>query len=370
MNKRFLMILCVAAVIISLSAVFALHYKKSDEGSLSKGDLVLPGLAEDLANIQRVQITSAGAAAPYSLENTQTGWVVKERNHYPADFSKIRALLDQLSTAKFYEAKTSDADHYAMLGVADITDKNSPGVLVEVFVKNKPEPYRLLIGKLATTWDGSYARLPGQSQSWLLDRQIPVNSIVTAWLNNTILTIQPSRTYQVTYTTPEKATLIAQKNSPTEKHFVALNLPKGKEMRYDTVLNGVPQDFANIVMRDVQPSSEHALTPNDTYRVEIKTYDGLVIEIQTEKINDRFFMTMQAHYDEAIAKQFAATEPALATSVIAEADMLQKRAEGWVYEINEHVYVDLTKTMKDVLPETESKNSAEKIITDDKHSFH
>lgn len=371
MNKRFLIILSVVALIILAGALWAVHNQKSDEGSLSQGSAVLPGLSQQLADVIRIQITAAGAAAPFTLESTGSGWVVKERHNYPANFGAIRQLLDGLAAAKFYEAKTSQPENYAMLGVADITDAKSPGVLVDVFSKNQATPYRLIIGKLATTWDGSYARLPGQAQSWLLDRQIPVSGFVTAWLNNEVLAIQPERLYRVTYTTPNKETLVVARKEAQSKHFEVMNLPKGKQVRYDTVADGVPHDFNEVVLRDVLPATEHTFVPAQTYLVQLETFDGMVITIQTEKNSDRYFLSLQAHTDAALAKQLGFTDEALLAKAADDVAALQKRAQGWVYEVNEHVYVDFTKTMKDVLPEqTTSKAQPSEPAADEEHDHH
>lgn len=367
MNKKFLIILLVSVFIISLGAAWAVYHNRHDEGSLSEGDVVLPSLQEHLADVDHVHISSAGAT-PYTLQNLDTGWVVKERDNYPANFSKIRTLLEQLSNTKFYEPKTATPANYAILGVADITDVNSSGVLVEVFVKNKSEPYRLIVGKLATTWDGSYARLPDQAQSWLLDRQIPADSNITAWLNNSILAIEPVRIYKITYTTPQGEQLIVAKNDRNTKRFTVENLPAGKTLRYDTIVDGVVRDFENIVLRDVQLTTKLPLTAADTYKVELQTYDGLVVNIQTQKIDGRYFLTLQSHYDADIAKTMQATDAELVNKAKADAEEIQKRSNGWTYEVNEHVYVDLTKTMKDVLPEAEVKEKKEGNLVKDKHA--
>lgn len=364
MNKRFLLALIIAATLISLGAVWAVYHNQRDEGSLSEGDRVLPGLHEQLAEVDHVQLTSAGVA-PYTLQSTKTGWVVKERDNYPANFGKIRTLLDSLSNAKFYEPKTSTPANYEVLGVDDITNKNSTGVLVEVFVKNKSEPYRLIVGKLAATWDGSYARLPNQTQSWLLDRQIPADNIVTAWLNNVVLAIEPVRIYKVTYTTPQGEQLIVVKNDRNTKRFTVENLPAGKTLRYDTIADGVARNFENIVLRDVQLATKMPLTSANNYTVQVQTYDGVVVNIQTQEINGRFFLTLQSEYDADLAKTMQATDSALVDKAKADVNAIQKRSHGWTYEVNEHVYVDLTKTMKDVLPEAEEKKQSNPI--EDKH---
>jgi hypothetical protein len=368
MNKRFLGLLLMAAIFISLGAVWAVYHNQRDEGSLSEGDLVLPGLQEQLADVSQVQITTAGATAPYTLQHTDAGWVVVERYNYPANFNKIRTLLDQISNAKFYEPKTSTPANYVVLGVADITDKNNPGVLVDVFAKNKPEPYRLLIGKLATTWDGSYARIPGQAQSWLLDRQVPADSNITAWLNNSVLAIEPVRIYKVTYSTPKGENLIVAKNDRNTKRFTVENLPAGKAVRYDTVADGVARDFENIVLRDVQPATQLPFNPTDQHTVKLETYDGLIVDIQLQKTDGRYYLALQTHYDPELVNKTGATDAQLVSQVTGEAEAVQKRATGWLYEVNEHVYVDLTKTMKDVLPEVEDKNSKEEKPVIDEHA--
>jgi len=90
---------------------------------------VMKALKAQLNNVTEVRI-SKGDGSKSTLRKQPTGWIVGERE-YPADTTKVRKLLIDLSSLNTVEAKTSDPEKYSLLGVEDVNTSTATGTRVE-----------------------------------------------------------------------------------------------------------------------------------------------------------------------------------------------------------------------------------------------
>ena len=166
-TRRFLLLLTTALIAI-LGALYlsSLRHLERDP----RGGPILPGLDAELDAITDLRLRKGGPAGIVSLHRTQPGnWTVTERRGYPADASKVRKLLLELSDAKIVEEKTANPANYAILGVEDPTDGSTGGVEIGIIT---PAKKRVLIaGKMAGS--GSYVRVAGNPTASQSSRRSP-----------------------------------------------------------------------------------------------------------------------------------------------------------------------------------------------------
>ncbi|MDE0759374.1 MAG: hypothetical protein OSB45_14545, partial [Pseudomonadales bacterium] len=87
---------------IMLVAVWQ-HYQTT--GSRPAALALFPELPTRLAGLSSLQVQSQ--ADKVTLLRQEDGWVVAERDHYRADFSKINSLVEALAKARLVERKTA-----------------------------------------------------------------------------------------------------------------------------------------------------------------------------------------------------------------------------------------------------------------------
>src|SRR5262245_5822040 len=164
MKTQHLLILVAAAVVAVLAALWARSVHEPAH-TVGVGTLLVPGLESKLNDVTGLSVKGKNGASVTLVRGADI-WAVKERSGYPADTGKVRKLLIGLAQAKLVEQKTSNADSYTDLGVADPTaasptpaadaDKKPPaktetgGVLVEVQVPIEgQEKVALILGNSA-----------------------------------------------------------------------------------------------------------------------------------------------------------------------------------------------------------------------------
>ena len=126
------------------------------------------------------------------VSKSDKGWVVDSRDGYEANKAAVRILFDNLAEAKLVEAKTSNPDNYAKLGVEDIDNTKAQGILFSV--AGLQESTDIIFGNDGSSGKNTqYVRRKGEAQSWLINKKLKLNTDVTEWLQKDILDIPPER---------------------------------------------------------------------------------------------------------------------------------------------------------------------------------
>jgi len=114
---------------------------------------------------------------------------VAEREHYPADAAKVRALALGMADLRIVEEKTSDPKNYAALAVEDIAEPAAGGAQVDL--KSATGIASLIIGR-NSGGHANFVRKPGNARSLLAAPQVFAEPEPKNWLHARSSTSPPS----------------------------------------------------------------------------------------------------------------------------------------------------------------------------------
>ncbi len=365
MNSRTLIALLASlAVLVALAIAVSL----SQRPVITSGGPFLPGFREQLNDVSRIVVRTAGNSTVATLERREDGWIVAERNGYPADIGKIRNNLIALADAKLLEEKTSNPEMYSRLKVEDIDKDTAAGVGLDITVGDKTTG--IIVG---TTGVGggerAYARLTGQPASWLISGALDISREPAEWLDRMIADIPGKRVQAVTITHPDGAVLRIEKDAPEAADFKVAGLSTGRELAFPGVGNALGGALAELRLDSVEPAAGFAPGAIKPVTARFETFDGLVVQADSWKLPAGLRLRFKASADPALAERFAvkpagpedakgspapATEPRKSfDEVKAEAAQMQKRLGNWVYAVPEFQAEQFTRRPDDLLaPDT------------------
>jgi hypothetical protein len=147
-------------------------------------------------------------------------------------------------------------------------------------------------------------------------------------------------------------------------------VPKGKELSSSTAANGAGTALMSLSLDDVLPKAEIASGKPDA-QATYKTFDGLVVQLDGFKKNDKHYVTLSTTFDAALAEQFkekladdekakdeqakanpvkaAAIPPAPAPNVADEAQKTAAKVGNWAYEIPGYKYDAIFRPLDELL---------------------
>ena len=276
----------------------------------------------------------------------QNGWTVKERNHYPADITKIRSALLSLAEAKIVEQKTSNPDLYYKLGVEGLDTNEAIGVKAVITYANQKS--ELIVGKPGPQINKSrYVRLANSDVSWLVDRKIDLKHEAEYWLRKDILSIEPSDVESVTIVLQDNARLEIKNTSDEDDVFEVVNLTDPDSQVVDAELHQVTNALSSFQLLDVSESDEFA-NKEPTLNAAYQLKSGVIINVTAYEVETDHFVALDFELiDDISAEQQPDAEK--------YRDKLVQLTSGWVYKIPNVTYDSMNKREADVLAITEDQ---------------
>jgi hypothetical protein len=391
MNARTLVILAAATVLLAAIAIFA--NRGGDTASIagdSAGQLLVPGLADQLDAINAIEISGAGSARLARIERSDGQWTVAEQDGYAAATGKVNALLIALAEATIVEEKTADPAFHSRLGVEAIDSAEAKGVEVAL-EGDDGASFEVILGDTYGD-DERYARLASSAQSVLIDRDPDVAREPSDWVSPEIIAIPSSRVQRVEVRHADGESLVIHKEARELTDFTVDSVPEGRELQYSGIANVTGSVLQDL---DLDAVSRQPEAPGDTLATtEFRMFDGLILTVTAtaaEEEDGQPWLHFVARFDADQALAFAtetvddvagaetqetdaaaaldatdtaaddsaaddaAAEPAddidsaPADDPTVEAAMLNERLGAWRYRIPSYQYSQLTRRMDDLL---------------------
>lgn len=292
-----------AALVLLVAGFWLSIHKSNVQGSLGGGS-VFADLGDAVGDLGEIRL-SKGDGSSVTLRKEDSGWIVVERN-YPADASRVRELLLNLSGMKIVERKTSDPANYPKLGVEAPDSPTAASTLLELAAGGKT--WSLIVGRNAEG-RAIYVRKPDEAASALAEPSVTVDPDPKRWLDRQITDIRGTDVHEISVRPARGPAYQLTRAARTDTDLALSPIPRGRKPASNFAINGQADALTAFNFDDMRPVPESAAAATDhtTYRL----FDGQVLEIAGRKEGGKAFVTVKASRDAALAEKFA--EPAKET---------------------------------------------------------
>lgn len=364
MNKNHLIILITVTLILAAVATTFVGQKEEKKQSSTPSSYHLPELRSNINNITHITVQDNSAST--SLELKDGVWVTKNKHDYPADFSKIRRLLIDLSELKTIESKTAKKEKYHLLGVQAPEDQGTTSKLVKLGNQDNSYELSLIIGNSKFSGKpGLYVRKLEEELSWLVEGRVNITTQTKDWLSKQVLDISADRIDHITITQPNDDVVSISKDSEDSVKFVLANKPDGKELSNESNLATIAGSLSNLMLDDVIPLSDFDFGTNETTHTRFELTDGLAINIKLAKKENNTYAHISA---EAISDTNTATDDkssqektptSIAASADSEVNAINAKHQNWVYVIPSFKASNLIKKMEELVQYPQDEGNIE-----------
>jgi hypothetical protein len=278
MKRNQFLLLLAAAVIVGLAGIYFQISRSAGWSEFKTDRRIFQNLAVN--DVTRIQIRSA--AGSLTLEKKGNDWCVAERDDYPADFEKIRDLVETLWALKAGQEMQVGSSQFGRLKVLAPNQGNDAGTEIDLIGVKGVNIASLIIGKSVDRTDnargaaasGRFVYNPAvKDRVYLVSESFFSVDPVTigSWLDKTFIT--PGELKEVEQ--------VAWSNNPGWK--VVRDDPKTdwtleKPQPGETLEKSFGQSLSNFSpgFTDVRPTS---IPPDETglkdpFEVRIKAFDG------------------------------------------------------------------------------------------------
>jgi len=341
MSPRNVFILGIATLLALVGALLLVGDR--NDGELVEAPVLVPGLKAIINDVDAIDVESAGNTLIASLRRDEDRWRVESREGYEADFRRVHDLLRDLAAASRAEPKTAQSEWYPRLGLSDISASSATGLRVSFPETDLPA---VILGDQDDITGGRYARLDGEQQSWLTDRELEIPRDVNGWLERSVMDIPADELAEVTIVHPDGDRVRLRPAEGEENQWVLLDVPEGREAAPRWQIRPVANGLANLTLDDVRRNES---VPDDAVRALYVTRDGLnfVVDLFVDNGQGWARFSVSAESEPVmVGEQPAAEENA---SLLADAAAVDARLSPWQFALPDAKFETMTRRLEDLL---------------------
>jgi Domain of unknown function (DUF4340) len=322
-RRRNLAVLTLVALVAVLLAFLGLAHQESVTARRDNPELFFPDLISRAGQIAQIRVRSAKGVVDVVFK-PERGWVVASKDDYPASVEEVRQTVVGMAELIALERKTARADWLSYL---DLVGPEQHGSGREItLLDDKGEIIASLIaGKTTDIGDpsgavGLFVRRPTDAQSWLARSTFEPKTDPGDWLNKPVMSIDRSRIAEADVDPISGPYYVLRRDKPSDADFKLTEIPKGRELAYDSAPDGIAAAVVDFSFDDVQPSRNFDFSdPTRTARVVTKTFDGLTITVNAIQRGAEYWAIVSAEGTGAEAHK--------------EALSIDAHASGWAYKL-------------------------------------
>jgi hypothetical protein len=312
---------------------FGVATQPAEQTAIGQGPLMFPDLAAKLSAVRRIELISK--TKKVTIERKGDTWGVTDRDGYPVLDSKLRGLLTALTELRLTEARTTDPASFGRLGLEDpeSADKAEGATLLRLLDADGKPIVALIAGHRRTRTQGNlpediYVRRAGDNHTWLAQGGLVPDSDPTSWVDRSILDISHGVISKVV-STKGGGTLTFERDGDKLKMTQPADHPKLEDYKVDDI----PSGLEALTLQDVMADKNITAEPLGTSV--FSTTDGLDIHFTLFHIKDNTWVRIAV----------AAPERGKA-----EAERLNAKVSGWLFELPSWKDRILVPSLDDLLP--------------------
>ena len=349
-RRRNLAILGATAVIAVVLAALALWHQASLVAPKYTAQTFFPNLSAEVRNVARIHIASHKYGAFDIVFEPSKGYVLPGEHNYPADFTQVRTMLIGMTGLETIAPKTNRADwlHFLDLGAPG---KGGGGTLISLFDEHGKTIASLIAGKTKDIGEpggavGLFVRKPDTDQSWLARSVFEPKPDPNDWLDKNVIGIDRARIQEAVVTLPVAPPYAVRRDQPSDSQFTLVDMPKGRELAYDTAPEGVADSIVGFTFDKVVPATQFDFA--NAAELVTKTFDGLTVTARIIKTGDDYWLTLSA--DSAPGKQAAEDE----------ARTINTHTSGWAFRVPAYKGAQFMSSRDSLLMPVETKGKKAK----------
>jgi hypothetical protein len=323
-RRRNIIVLVGIAAVMVIFAAFALVRQSQEDAPHYQPHSFLPGFAAEVREVAHIRLASKSGTVDVQFKPDK-GWVVTTHDDYPASFEHVRETLVGLAALETIEPKTARADwlHYLDLDAPPKGD----GIAISVQDGQGRSLASIVTGKNVEIGDpsgavGLFVRQADSDQSWLVRSVYQPKADVKDWLDKQVVDVDLGRVQEVDVNPADGPSYEIRRDKPNVADLNLVDIPKGREIAYAGVTDGIAGAVTGFTFDDVQPAKNLDFSDSGhVARTVVHTFDGLTVTVNAIQKGQDYWATVSA--------EGAADKP----QAQKQARTIDARTSGWAYKL-------------------------------------
>lgn len=266
----------------------AVWQDQGSTGSHQQQLKLLPEFQSHIGELGSIEVLSK--TGKVTLLREENRWVVVEREHYQADFSKINMLVEALVKAKLVERKTAKSANHRVLGLDELATQGSQARRVSG-ISGEYE-FSVLVGNQSDLREASFVRREAEDQVWLTDVVLNPASDAQSWLDSIIINVEESDVVSAEFFSNQGENTLRAYKDETAENWQLAGVYAGLPLKYSTIVNAIGRALINLRLVDVALHDPVRWQNSRSVKFDLK--DEAAVTILVVDIQGQYWLRIQS----------------------------------------------------------------------------
>lgn len=342
---RSVAVLGVVTGAVAVGAAYAVFDRIVETRTGVEARLLYPGLAAAATSVREIEVIRAedNPNGTVTLSWTGDGWIVEERDGYPARTDVVRKLLFDLGELEVIEEKTADPGRFARLDLTDVAQAGSRSTRLVLTSNDGETLVDLHVGKRRESLSGGdpmvYVRPTDSEQSYLAEGDLEMRRSAPEWLFREVVHVPQADIRRAYLTAPSGETLELERITEDGRDFAIVGKPEDRKVTLNYSVNNAATVLDKLLFDDVRKAEGLAFDPSLGH-ARFVTKDGLTYQVDAAPGGIGPDGEPFDWYRVRIEVPDDASDEAKAA-----AEATRARTEGWAYRLSTYDVERLRETL-------------------------
>jgi len=341
-TRRTVTLLGTLTVLTSLGATVAVIDRLSEVRTDVEAEALYPDFDRRAGEIHQIEVIRAedNEDGSISIVRTGDGWILQQRDGFPARTDTMRKLLFDIGQLELIERKTADPGRFERLDLRDVAQAGSKASRLVMTTADGETLVDLHVGKRRDSLAGGepmvYVRRTDETQTYLAEGELEIKGKAPLWLFREIVDVPQESIRRATLVTADGDRLELERVAADSRDFRIVNMPEGRRIDSQYSVNNAATVMDKLLFNDVRTADGMTFDP-DLGHGEFTTADGVL-----------YTVTFAADGEDATARWVGVqvTIPEAADEdVRALAEKHRQQTRGWAFQISDWEMERLTATV-------------------------
>ena len=355
MSGKKLAVLGIVAVFMVIWAVVQSRVSNRPKVGTDRPAYLIQGL--DPADIDSIVLKTSEETV--TLKRQQGGFVVVNKDNYPAKTSEINNLITKILEIQTLQFVTDNVSNHEDLGVTE----EKANTVVKFFKMDSSLLTGVIAGKAKEVGQGTYVRLASNDKVYVAPSLPWLGGTAMSYIEQELISVKREDIVSVRVSTAGGEYTL--KTTDDDKGVILENIPAGKKFKINDG-DSVFTALTSLRCDDVTESSGD-LTFDKQFICRLK--DSTVYTLKIALKDDKTYVTCEVEFtdktpvlksNEVESKEELKKKEA---KLLAQENAIKftKKHQGWVYEVAERKAKDLIKELSDLIEDEEKPKEEDKV---------
>lgn len=343
-TQRTVTLLGTLTLITALGAGVAMIDRLSEIRTEVEAETLYPDFDRRAGEVHQIEVIRAedNADGTISIVRTGDGWILQQRDGFPARTDTMRKLLFDIGQLELIERKTADPGRFDRLDLRDVAQLGSRSTRLVLTTGDGEKLVDLHVGKRRDSLSGGdpmvYVRRTDETQTYLAEGALEIKGKAPLWLFREIVDVPQASIRRATVAAGDGARLELERVADDQRDFRIINLPEGRRIDSQYSVNNAATVLDKMLFDDVRTADGLTFDPALGHG-EYVTADGVIYTVE-------FAEDGAAGGDPVRWIRVRVTIPEGAPDAVrALAVQHRDQTEGWAYRISDWEMDRLTATV-------------------------